>query len=159
MLSQKTTSRIVSATLAVWFLFGIFGSVFALSEPVQCCKLRHDIKIDNEMVHKGDVAAAEGVTLGSDACPIDTGNINNQKNWASYCSLDAFLTVADLVRVIAWILTGVVVLAAGVMYATAGDSSQKIEKSKKLLQSAIIGILIIVMSKFIASLGRFFLGV
>ncbi len=120
--------------------------------PTQCCKLKHDIEIDDE-------EQTAGTIIGSgEYCPIE-GEVEIVSNWALYCTLDAIQTVADLIKIIAIVLSGIILIAAGVLFITAAGNPERISKAKTIFFWGLIGVLIIVLANFITAFARFFLGI
>lgn len=131
-----------------------FSSLLAQTEPVQHCKLKHDITIDSTTIKKGNIVGPPGVggTVGGT-------NVVEVSNWAVYCSLDALQTVADLVMIVAVVLSGVALLASGVLFIIAGESPERVKKAKSFFFGALIGVVVIILSRFIPAFARFFLGI
>ena len=156
-------------TLLVLILFSaiLFSPVIAAEKPAQCCKLKHDITVNDESVTAGKwvgVSVPSGKAI-KDICPGHGGtgatdaNYNPKSNWAVYCSLDAIKTVADLINAVAIILSGVVLVLAAVLFFTAAGDPNRIKTAKTFFFWGLIGVCVIILANFIPAFARFFLGI
>jgi hypothetical protein len=141
-------------------------AVATAEEAVECCKLKHNIKVGDDtdaLKTAGTVVGRVSPTSATIAqdCPMYNEGTGYEQvsNWAVYCSLDAIKTIADLVNVVAIVLSGVVFVAAGTLFVTAGGNPNRVTLAKNFFYGGLIGVSIMVLSKFIPAFARFFLGI
>ncbi len=139
------------------FLFFWFSPVLA-DGPVKCCKIRHQIEIDGVVKNPGDILGPAGVTTGTDICS-HTGTLVEVSNWAAFCTLDAIKTIADIINTVAIIFSGAVFAVAAILYFTSAGNPTRLATAQKFFFSGLIGALIVLLSNFIISFGRFILGI
>ena len=146
---RKTFSILILITILIFWVI----PVFADEGPVQCCKLRHKITIDGATQNNGAIIGSSDTVVCAFGTPIAVSN------WAAFCSLDAIHTIADLINVVAFVFSGIVLAVAGILYFTSAGSPTRLATAQKFFFSGLIGALIVVLSRFIISFGRFILGI
>jgi len=140
-----------------------FSFVLAQERPFKCCKVKHNITQTiggtTYQVSAGDIVKDPDAT--PENCPLisDPSEGKPQEHWALFCSLDAIMTIADLINAIAFIISGIVFGIAAILFFTAGGDPNKINKAKTFLLWGLVGVAVIVLSKFLPAFARFFLGI
>lgn len=133
-----------------------------------CCQIKHKFEIKSEIFQKGDVLMMPECNLIDPPdycyCPITEvfghfGEIYPTPFWAGICTLDAIASIADVIRWIIMIITGIAIVFGAIMFVTAGGEPGRIEKAKKVLFYSLIGILIAIGAKFVPSVARYFIGI
>ena len=128
--------------------------------PVSCCELKHKFKI-------GDMNYGPGIVgkPGGGYCPQECAynlkctTYEQTPYWAGLCALDAITTVADWIKWIAMIVTGVIMVYAGIMFMTATGDPNRASKAKTVLLYGLIGVVIALAAQFLPGLARYFLGI
>ena len=129
-------------------------------EPSVCCQLRHDFDLDGD----GLIDFGAGKVVGSPDegyCPLVSGwdHVIPTPYWAGLCTLDGIKTVADWIKWIAMIVTGVIMVYAGIMFMTAAGNPERVTKAKMVFLYGLIGIVVALGAQFFPGLARHFLGI
>lgn len=107
------------------------------------CTLRHNIKIGNVIYPKtktvGEPALGTAVNY-----PID--------QWGIVCMMDVIYAVVDWISYVVFAVAGIIILFAGLQFASAAGDPEKTTKAKKLLVGALIGIVVAVFARAIPSI-------
>lgn len=128
--------------------------------PSVCCRLRHDFDIDgdgSDDFDKGELVGRpeEGYCAITDGI----GGYTKTPFWAGLCTLDGIVTVSDWIKWIAMIVTGVVMVYAGIMFMTAAGNPNRAGKAKTVFLYGLIGVAVALGAQFLPGLARYFIGV
>ena len=149
---------IALGTIIFIALPSIASAQFPKAQMSNCCELRHDIT-NSTTYNEGDVVGepsagsdcySKGQTLTVDVSTPD---------WGGVCTMDTVLTVTDFLFWIFFAFTVIMGVYVGVMFMTAGGNPAHIEKARSMVVYLIIGIVIAIAVKLIASLARAMIGV
>ncbi len=160
-----TTKKIFLIFILTIFLSGAFSFAAGQTEgPANCCKIKHTIAIKDDKGNEitivaGSVVRTDDTTATCDLSPTGGAKEEPRSDWAIFCTLDAIYTITDIVNVVALVLAGAVFMIAGILFISAGGSSKMVEKAKSFFSYGFIGVGIIILSKFILALVRFFFGI
>ncbi len=124
-------------------------------EPPQCCKIRHSIMVGGRRIPAGSVL---GPTRDS-SCECEYMITHATPYWAGICLIDGIQTISDWIFWIAFIVTGIAILFAGITFVTAAGDPERVAKAKKIFFYSLIGVLVIVLAEFIPGIVRYFIGV
>lgn len=130
----------------------------AAPKASECCKIRHTIRVGGETFSEGWVVGPDkppGVPIN---CGLP-GFVHGTPYWAGICTIDSVQTISDWIFWIAFVITGVALIFAGVTFVTAGGSPDRVSRAKKIFLYSLIGVFIVVAAEFIPALFRFFIGI
>jgi len=124
--------------------------------PPQCCKIRHSITVGGTKISAGSVLGPK-LNLPPGFCEytVDVAT----PYWAGICLIDGIQTISDWIFWIAFIVTGIAILFAGITFVTAAGDPERVAKAKKIFFYSLIGVLVIVLAEFIPGIVRYFIGV
>ena len=138
-------------------------------KPGGCCQLKHTIKKSGmggyDYYSKGDYVGAPVYSNNPSFNDTDAKMALcpqlyiSDRNWAGYCALDAIITFSDYLKWLVMALTVIMILIGAFLFVTAAGSSEQVTKAKKVLQWAIVGLVVALASNLIPSIARFFIGV
>jgi len=140
-----------------WVGGNIGQSVPESVEPSQCCEVKHDLKaFPGDPLpgpRKGDIVGKSGeyCELGSIQYP--------SRHWGAYCTIDSIYTISDWIFWLVLIGTTIVIVAAGLIFFTAGADPNKVSTAKRMVLYGVVGLLVAILAKFIPSVARYFIGV
>ena len=129
------------------------------SKSYQCCRLKHNIEAWGETFEAGNWVGVPEGAANPEACPdSDPSNYKGTPNWQGICAMEAAYTLSETIRWIGFFVVGFFIFLSTILYATAGANVNRQQKARKWLFTILGGIFIIVLSAFIPSVVRFFIG-
>ncbi len=155
---------IILVLLALIILPVLTAAAISLNSPppIQCCKLKHTISVgegDNVSDFKSNWLVGP-VTADTANCPMSSiDDVHITPFWAGLCALSGVITVSEIILYIGLLAVGVALVFAGIMYITAAGSPERVKTANEIFKWSLIGVLIAVLSRFIPSLARYFIGI
>ena len=179
MLSHITSSKIYL------FLFVVFTS-FALIAPLSVGSVEAQTSTDSAFaaigtdkckirveLSKGEVVSISGlpdstITVGVSVTEPDEAIQKSGSNSGDYgttldehrgelCSYSWAKQIISWITLVVGVASLIFILIAGLLYATAGDDTEKTDKSKKTILAAIVGLVIVLLSQVILRIVRGFI--
>ncbi len=123
-------------------------------ESNECCQLKHTITIGYTPFHKGEIVQGRDDAI----CSIGSGG-QVTPYWSGLCLLDSVMTFSETILWISLAAVAVGIIAAGIVYVSAGGNAEMIKKAHQVFKYSLIGVLISVLSQFIPGLVRYFIGI
>ena len=115
------------------------------------CKIRVELT-DGEAQSITGINNAPKIPAGDGALP---GPIDEHRG--ELCSYSWAKQIISWITLVVGVASLIFILIAGLLYATAGDDTEKTDKSKKTILAAIVGLVIVLLSQVILRIVRGFI--
>lgn len=149
--------KLLSISLIPVLALMLFGAFMAYPAYAQTgvkdnCTLVKDVTIKNDS--GADIKVSKGVIVipGSADVVATTAGTLATEDWGTLCLINTINVIVDWVFILLLVIAVGLIAAAGVMWTTAGGDSDKQKTAGKMIQGAVVGIVIALLARMIPAL-------